>query len=315
MKDLVSVVVPVYNVERCIVNTLESIVYQTYKDIELILVNDGTPDKSIEVASTYLSDKDIDWRVIEEPNSGLPTARNNGIKAATGKWVICPDSDDYLVPEAIERMVDAAQKTGAKCVFCGYKIVHDEDLKRGILEDKGVKQYPIQKLREMFFRRKLILLAPGMLLERSLYDTLQYDAGCLYDEDIHFMWRLFYHIDNIAYIDADFYNYYMRSTSMVHSLKPKNYLAASERYHIMTQEMCGNHPDDKLVHLIYPKYRLGGAHVLARSTEYKVFKETIISDGYRHDMRKLVFQADLKLSAYALLYCLSLKLFYNISRQ
>ena len=315
MEELVSIVVPVYKVEKYIVNTLESIVNQTYNNIELILVNDGTPDNSIGVAREYLSDKNIRWKVVDEPNSGLPTARNNGIRSATGKWVICPDSDDYLVPESIERMVAAAKQTGSKCVFCGYKLVHDEDLKRGVTADNGIKHYPIEQLRELFLMRKLILLAPGMLLERTVYDSIQYDAGCLYDEDIHFMWRLFYHLDEIVYVDADFYNYYLRSTSMVHSLSPRNYLAASERYKVMTQELSKTYPHDKIVKLIYPKYKLGGAHVLARSTSFKVFRDTIKSDGYRKEMAKLVCQPNLKLSLYSLLYCVSLRMFYNISKR
>ena len=88
---LISVVVPVYKVENYIVKTLESIVNQTYSNIELIMVDDGTPDSSVSVAESFLSDKTINWRFIHQPNSGLPTARNNGIKAARGEWVICPE--------------------------------------------------------------------------------------------------------------------------------------------------------------------------------------------------------------------------------
>ena len=315
MEDLVSIVVPVYKVEQCIANTLESIVNQTYKNIELIMVDDGTPDNSVAVAEAYLADKKINWRFIHQMNSGLPTARNNGIKDAKGKWVICPDSDDYLVPEAIEEMVQAAHATGTKCVFAGYKIVHDNDLKKGVVSNNGIKRYPIQFLRRLFLRRKLILLSPSMLLDRTVYDTIQFDAGCFHDEDIHFMWRLFYHLDDIVYIDADFYNYYVRSTSMSHTLKPENYLAASERYSVMVRALSKSHPQDKIVKLIYPKYRLGGAHVLAKSTDFNVFKETIKKDGYRKDMHRLVLQPDLKLSLYALVYCLSLKLFYHISKK
>lgn len=315
MKDLVSIVVPVYKVEKYIVDTIESIVNQTYKNIELILVNDGTPDSSIEVASEFLAGKSISWKVIEEENSGLPTARNNGIKAATGKWVICPDSDDYLAPQTIEKMVEVANTLSVRCVFCGYKNVDDAHIKDSPVIEGDAIRLDIGELRKRFLERRIKPLAPGMLLDRNIFERIQYDKGCPHDEDIHFMWQLFYDINDVAYIKADYYNYRLRSSSMSYNLKPRAYLAASERYAAMTENLIRKYPKDEVAKRIYPKYRLGGAHVLARSTDFKAFKETIHIDGYRRDMSKLVFQSDFKLSAYALLYCLSLKLFYIISKK
>lgn len=315
MSDKVSIVVPIYKVEQYICNILESIVKQSYKNLELILVDDGTPDRSIEIAQEYLSDKAVDWKVVREPNSGLPTARNTGIAAATGKWVICPDSDDYLATETIETMVAVAQNTHSRCVFCGYKVVHDCDLKEGVRSHQKSVKYPIEELRRLFLWRKLILLVPGMLMERTVYDNLKYEKDCPYDEDIHFMWQLLYKIDDIAYIGSDFYNYYMRSNSMVHTLKPEAYLTTSQRYAEMTSLLCEQYPEDYVAPKIYPKYRLGGAHVFARANDFDTFRNTVLSDGYRKDMGKLIFQKDIKLAAYALLFCTSLKLFYQISRK
>lgn len=314
INDKVSIVVPVYKVEQYIVNTLESIVSQTYKNIELILVDDGSPDKSIQVASDYLADKGVDWKVVTEPNSGLPTARNSGIAAATGEWVICPDSDDYIAPQTIEKMLEAAHNLKTDCVFCGYKVVHDKDMKDLPRRETSARKLEIEKLRVKFLERKLILLVPGMLMKRKIYDRLKYDKECLYDEDIHFMWQLFYTIDSIAYVDADYYNYYMRSTSMVHTLKPEAYMKTSRQYKEMTDRLMKEFPNDKVASKIYPKYRLGGAHVLSKANDFKTFKQTILGDGYREQMSRLVFQKNLKLSIYALIYCVSLRLFYKISK-
>lgn len=315
MNDLVSVVVPVYKVEQYIVDTLESIVNQSYKNLELILVNDGTPDNSIAVATEYLSDKDIRWKVVEEPNSGLPTARNNGIMAATGKWVICPDSDDFIAPRTIEKMVEAAVKLSVRCVFCGFKTVDDKSIKDSPIKEGKAERIDINILRKRFLERRIVPLAPGMLLDKAIFDTLKYDKDCPHDEDIHFMWQLFYKIDDVAFIDADYYNYRLRNSSMSYNLKPVAYLSTSERYAVMTEDLIQQYPDDKVAKCIYPKYRLGGAHVLARSTDYESFKKTVIKDGYRRDMKRLIFQSDLKLSLYTLLYCISLKLFYKISKK
>jgi len=314
MKPLVSVVIPVYKVEAYIAKTLESIVNQTYQNLELILVDDGTPDNSIAVAEAYLKGWDKEWRVIHQPNSGLPTARNNGIKEAKGEWVICPDSDDWLAPQSIEKMIEAAETTGCDCVFCGFKNVGDTNYNEKPRHEGATNVYSMDKFRRTFLNRELIVLVPGMLLRRSIYQTVKYDRDCPHDEDIHFMWRLFYTIDKMAYIDADYYNYYLRTTSMSHTLKPEAYLKTSERYRVMEADLTQRFPKDKIAGLIYPKYRLGGLHVLAKSTDYNTFKKTVKIDGYRKNMKRLIFQPNIKLSVYALLYSVCLPLFYRISK-
>ena len=313
--SLVSIIIPVYKVEGYITKTLESIINQTYKDVELIMVNDGTPDNSVAVAEAYLADKKIDWRFIHQPNSGLPMARNNGIKEAKGEWVICPDSDDYIAPQTIEKMVNVAERMNVRCVFCGFKNVSEVTIDASVEKEGAAKKLDVKKLRRDFLERRLIPLVPGMLLRRIVYDKVKYDKECPHDEDIHFMWRLFYEIDDIAYIDADYYNYRIRGTSMSFTLKPEAYLKTSQRYDEMTSALKSKYPNDKIIPLIWPKYRLGGLHVLAKANDYNTFKATVIKDGYRRDMRKLIFQRDLKLSLYAQIYCLNLRLFYQISKK
>lgn len=312
--DKVSVIVPVYNVEKFICILLESIVNQTYKNIELILVNDGTPDNSINVAEKFLNNYNLDWKILNQSNKGLPTARNNGIHASTGDWIICPDSDDYLAPQSIQKMLEAAHKHHSSCVFCGYKNVHDEDHRAQPKREQGSQVITCKDMRRHFLERTLIPLVTGMLVRREIYDTLQYDIECPYDEDIHFMWQLFYTLDSVVYLDADYYNYYIRNNSMVHSLSSDAFLKTSRRYKELTNRLIQDFPNDDIVKLIYPKYRLGGAHVLARANNYTTFKETIIKDGYRRQMGNLIFQRNIKLSIYALIFCLSLRIFYLISK-
>lgn len=312
--DKVSVVVPVYAVEDVILRTLKSIVDQTYKNIELVLVNDGTPDKSIEVAERFLKEYSIDWKVINQVNCGLPTARNKGIESSIGEWVICPDSDDILAPMAIEKMLDAAYINNSNCVFCSYKIVHDDNYNALPSRDGEIYQYDIQYVRKLFLNRNLILLVPGMLIRRNIYDSIKFDKDCPYDEDIHFLWRLFFFLSSITYVDSDYYNYYERSTSMVHNLKPESYLKTSFQYRAMVKDLTLKYPYDKIVPKIYPKYRLGGLHVLSRSTNYQTFKATAIQDGYRIGVSRLISFDNFKLAIYAVIFCISLRLFYQISK-
>ena len=314
MSDLVSVVVPVYKVEDVIHNTINSIIHQSYHNIEVILVNDGSPDNSIEVALRILENSGLQWRVINQENKGLSSARNNGIKESKGEWVICVDSDDVIAENAIERMVMCADAHKTQCVFCGYKPVYDDTYLDPPSYDHGDILIDIKNVRELFLKRKIKFLAPGMLAKRTLFNYLSFDVDCPYDEDIHFMWQLFYTVDLVSYVDSDLYNYYQRRVSMVHSLKPSAYLKASTCYKEMTSKLKSKYPDDPIIPLIYPKYRLGGLHVLSRSNNYSSFKHTVIEDGYRKGIWALLRSGDFTLTLYCIIYCISLKMFYYISK-
>lgn len=313
--EKVSIVIPVYKVEDVIIHCLQSVVNQTYKNIELILVNDGTPDNSIQVAESYLAGKQLTWKVVNQVNMGLPTARNNGIKEASGEWVICPDSDDVIAPDAIEKMLGIAHKYNVDCVFCGFKIVTDENYDMLPKMEGTAYCYDVEYAKRQFLYRNLILLAPGMLLRKRIYDLVQYDPLCPYDEDIHFIWQLFYVLKRIGYTNSDLYNYYSRSSSMVHTLKPERYLQTSSRYKILSEKLSKSFPKDKYANLIWARFKLGGLHVLSRSTNYKTFRQTAIKDNYRNGMIKLICQPNLRLSLYASLLCSSLALFYVISKR
>ena len=316
MGTLVSVVVPVYKVEDYIINTLKSIVSQTYKDLELILVDDGTPDQSIKIAEEYLKDKTIEWRVIHKKNAGLSAARNTGIENAKGEFIICPDSDDYIEPITIASMVQYAQEQHLSCVFCGYKLVTIENISQYDECAAQTMVYDAAKLRKLFLERRIKLLVPGMLLKKSVYDRIKYDPQCPYDEDIHFLWRLLFQNNSYGYIANSYYHYLSRGNSMVHTLKPENYLASSKAYSIMVEELAQMYPSEiKLIKKIHPKYKLGGLHVLSKANDFDIFENTVIQDGYRKDMLRLIFQPNAKLSLYAMIYCVSLRAFYAISRR
>ena len=112
----VSVIVPIYGVEAYIGECARSLMAQTYPDIEFIFVNDGTPDRSMEVLSGIL-DPARNVKIINKENAGLPQARLTGILAAEGEYILHLDSDDWIEPDAVERLVAAAQETGADLVY------------------------------------------------------------------------------------------------------------------------------------------------------------------------------------------------------
>ncbi len=137
-QPLVSVVVPVYNVEKYISKCLDSILAQTYRNIEVIVVDDGTPDRAGDIADDY-SRKDKRLKVIHGKNSGLPTARNRGYDVSSGKYVMFVDSDDALAPNAIEYMLGLIEATGTNVAMSlsQYDVFHQDQVVSDKVETVG----------------------------------------------------------------------------------------------------------------------------------------------------------------------------------
>ncbi len=132
MNDLVSVVVPIYNVEKYLNRCLQSIVNQTYKNLEIILVDDGSPDNCPSMCDDWKT-KDSRIKVIHKSNAGLGEARNTGIKNANGKYIFFFDSDDYVALNTVERCLECALKTNADTVVYGRANVYPN----GDIEEKA----------------------------------------------------------------------------------------------------------------------------------------------------------------------------------
>jgi glycosyltransferase involved in cell wall biosynthesis len=119
-KDLVSVIVPVYKVEKYLDRCIKSIREQTYTELEIILVDDGSPDSCGRMCDEYAASDDR-IKVIHKQNGGLSDARNAGIEAATGQWIVFVDSDDYISTEMISYLKSVADENSADIAWCRYK--------------------------------------------------------------------------------------------------------------------------------------------------------------------------------------------------
>ena len=132
----VSIITPVYNVEACIEKSIMSIISQSSKNFELILIDDGSKDKSIEIAKELLKNSDVNYKIITQKNSGVSVARNRGIEEASGEYITFLDSDDYIDSKFVELMYKKAKETQCDVVFCDYSEV---DLNGNILTGNRTK--------------------------------------------------------------------------------------------------------------------------------------------------------------------------------
>lgn len=129
---MVSIIVPVYNCEKFIKANIESIKKQTYSDIEVLLINDGSTDRSEEIMLPLIQN-DSRFRYLFQENSGVAIARNNGIRNATGKYLLFIDGDDFIDRDYVGKLVERAELTGADLVICGYTLFYTDGKKNRVI--------------------------------------------------------------------------------------------------------------------------------------------------------------------------------------
>ncbi|BBH27394.1 glycosyl transferase family 2 [Intestinibaculum porci] len=212
---LISVIVPIYNVEQYLKRCVESIRRQTYSNLEIILVDDGSPDNCGKICDDYKKE-DNRIKVIHKKNGGLSDARNAGIEIAQGEYITCIDSDDFISQFFIENLWIAIQKSGCEIATSWFADYYEGD---NIPEAKKVDMKDIAVLsREEFYKKLLYqdgveVSAWGKLYKTDLFEGVKYPVGKLY-EDIPTTYLLVEKTNKVAVIPNIDYFYFQRSTSI-----------------------------------------------------------------------------------------------------
>lgn len=204
--ELVSVIVPVYNVEHYLNRCVRSIQNQTYKNMEIILVDDGSPDKCGEMCEEFAKD-DKRIRVIHKINGGLSEARNTGIDSAKGSDVVFVDSDDWIDPDMIELLKHVQGKCDADIVECSYRNIY----KGRIAEETNcsaevVVGDSVFALEGMLDWKYFKPVAWNKLYKREVLGDIRYPKGKLHEDEFT-TYKYFYNASKLAYVDVSKYNY------------------------------------------------------------------------------------------------------------
>lgn len=223
----VSVLVPVYNVEKYLMQCLDSIIKQTLRNIEIICVNDGSTDSSLDILKKYAK-KDRRIKIINKENGGLPSARNAGLDAATGEYVSFIDSDDYIQPDMLATLYSNAKKTGAEIVICGANIFPENPRPDGWL-------YSVLSPQRKFYEKcsdELLFENPATrpfiwrtFVKRELIERehLRLNEGIHIGEDNAFQFRIYPKANGISVIPDKPYNYrWFREDSMMNTVVYKD---------------------------------------------------------------------------------------------
>lgn len=229
--DLVSIIIPCYNVETYLERCISSAASQDYNHLEIILVDDGSTDQSSKIIDEW-AQKDPRIRVIHQINSGVSAARNAGLRSASGSWIIQLDSDDYLAPYAITHLVQTAKATGADMVICDFEKGSDDAFSFSVMGSSSPRITDgISAIRHIYDgdHSALRYAVPWCkICRKQLYDGIQYPEGKIF-EDIYTTHKLLYRCERIAVLDEPLFYYFQRPGSIMNasfSMKKLDYLQA-----------------------------------------------------------------------------------------
>ena len=204
---MISVIVPVYKVEKYLDRCVESILAQTFTDFELILVDDGSPDNCPQMCDNWAK-KDSRIVVIHQPNGGLSAARNAGIDWAfansDSQWLTFIDSDDWIHPQTFERLYNAAVENNVSVSVCGYELTPGES---PYVDDKTF-QAELREVEEFYINKNVnATVAWGKLYKKECFEELRYPVGKIH-EDEFLTYKILFKYKTIAYIPAPLYAYF-----------------------------------------------------------------------------------------------------------
>ena len=231
---MISVIIPVYNVENYLVKCLDSIVSQTYKDLEILLVDDGSTDLSGTICDEYAS-KDSRIRVIHKKNGGVSSARNLGLDEAVGEYIGFIDSDDVISDNYFWELYMNAKQNDSSIVCCDLVWLKDNLIIQRSSSSKKIIM-PIEQVNNCFFVsgyvKDLIYGPCNKIIKSNLAKKYRFDTTLRLGEDLLYMFNLLQEIDNVTFINSTCYYYIMRSDSAVHTKnfsKQLEYLKATDR--------------------------------------------------------------------------------------
>lgn len=227
--DLISVIVPVYNVEQYLDRCIQSIVEQTYTNLEIILVEDGSPDQCPEICDAW-EKKDYRVKVIHKKNGGLSDARNAGIKFSSGDYIGFVDSDDWIAPEMYEKLISVIKRDQSDIAACGVEIVWEDGTPNKILiqqSDCVLDGHTAQA--ELLNEAKLKQPVWYKLYHRKTIQGIFFEVG-KYHEDVFWSYQVIGNARKVSVISDIGYYYWQRKNSIMGERYSAKRLDALEAY-------------------------------------------------------------------------------------
>ncbi len=202
----VSVIVPVYNVEKYIEKCLDTLVNQTLEDIEIIIVNDGSKDNSKKIIEKYIEKYPRKIKYLDKENGGLSDARNYGMPYAKGEYIAFLDSDDYVELDMYEKMYELAKKEDSDMVECDFYWEYEDKIREDIGAIYSNKKEMLEKIRVVAWNK----LIKREIIEKS---KIEFPKGYRY-EDVEFTYKLIPYLDKFSFLKKSCVHYIQRANSI-----------------------------------------------------------------------------------------------------
>ncbi len=212
-EDLISVIVPIYKVEDYLENCIRSIQNQTYDKLQIILVEDGSPDACGLICDKF-AEQDSRIVVIHKENDGVSDARNAGLDVSEGEFIAFVDSDDYIHPRMFQILLENLRQYEADISVCSFQQVNDFKFKKNDISNHVTVYHKTQALENLyneFYVRTVVTW--NKIYKKSLFEDVRYPTGKIH-EDEFITYQLLYKSDKIVYTDAVLYNYLKRESSI-----------------------------------------------------------------------------------------------------
>ena len=255
MNDLVTVVIPIYNVEKYLQRCLNSVVGQTYSNLEIILVDDGSPDRCPQMCDEW-AERDPRVKVIHKKNAGLGMARNTGIENATGTYICFFDSDDYIHPETIAKSVALADQEKAQIVLFGMNAVNEQgDITRQVIPESTVSCYRGNNVLEEVLPcylspsvqgakiKNVVPSAWSCLFSLDLIKRMNWrfvSEREIISEDIYSLLDLYRYVDSVAVLREALYFYCENTSSLTRVYRPERF-ERNKQFYQKCLELCTVH--------------------------------------------------------------------------
>lgn len=325
MSDLVSIIIPVFNAEQYVRDCLESVLNQTYRNIQVIAVDDGSTDDSLRICKNVAAGTDR-IVVISQQNQGVSSARNAGLHSAGGEYVMFVDSDDAVDPELCSSLLDAAQQNDSDLVISGISYFRDGEKRVSSSLPEDSADFSLDLFQSAFdelFQKGLINPPFNKIYKKSLITRL-FDEQTSLGEDLLFNLDYFRNCRKITTLPKSFYRYRIgRDHTLSSTYREDGFDIALNQYHAVRRfkrslwgEGCPAEPEaHKLIddlctnaeHLVRKSsYDRGQIHaVLKRYFNQDTVREIFAASGYRESLKYRIYKRLLRNQSFHLFYCFS----------
>ncbi|WNB92467.1 glycosyltransferase [Bacillus sp. NEB1478] len=300
MSPVISIVVPIYNVESYLANCINSILSQTYSDFELILVNDGSPDNCGGICE-YYKRKDKRVKIIHKENGGVSSARNKGIEISRGEYIAFVDPDDSIEPNMYEVLLENALDLNADIVVCPIKTINVETNTystssiwkntNSVIDKKEIEDYIIPSiLKNKTFS---IVSSVNKLYRKSLFDSFKFEEHKHHSEDARLNFKFLTITNRLVFVEQPLYNYYKHKRESLTQIFRENFYDYIVDNKNLLIEICKSYKLKEYTNYVknhYTSVTLSYIHEVVQSPliineKYKIISSILNDIHFKEDLK------------------------------